>query len=399
MPNIPLTTVQVPIKVGGVKVPTTYEVMVQPDDLKKYANLDAFVTEKTTKVAIASFDDGADDIPMKSLLVDIDPVQAGSGDPSPDNVRAISGHSAVSVYKRGKNLLQNNLTSQTKNGTTITVNPDKSITVSGTPSAQVRVAINSGQFWVANEQAYISIGTMPTGTRLFCTRTEGATTTYPTVTGGTLGTSGAIFSGLVLEINTTFNGTAFTIYPQIELGSSATAYEPYNPDSQDITIPLGQTVYGGALDVVSGVLTLTHRGFDMGSVNWINYKAGGFKYETGNAPVTTYENDPKLKCSMYKTVSNQVTIEDYLASLATPNGTIYVGNSTYGTDASAFKTAMTGQTIVHKLETPQTVQLTPTEVDTLLGSNNIWADTGDVVAEYRADATLLYEKIMAAIGA
>ncbi len=38
--------------------------------------------------------------------------------------------------------------------------------------------------------------------------------------------------------------------------------------------------------------------------------------------------------------------------------------------------------VVYGLAEPKTYQLTPAEVTTLLGVNNIWADTGDVSLEY-----------------
>ena len=47
-------------------------------------------TLANTPVPIASFNDGTDN-PLKSLTASIVPVQAGSGDPSPTNVRPISG--------------------------------------------------------------------------------------------------------------------------------------------------------------------------------------------------------------------------------------------------------------------------------------------------------------------
>lgn len=58
--------------------------------------LDMYVTD-TASGAIASFPDGADNIPVKSLAVDIEPVQSGSGDPSPTNIRPISGHTSAVV--------------------------------------------------------------------------------------------------------------------------------------------------------------------------------------------------------------------------------------------------------------------------------------------------------------
>lgn len=45
-----------------------------------------------------------------------------------------------------------------------------------------------------------------------------------------------------------------TIVPQLELGSTATAYKPYQGDTY--SADFGQTVYGGTLDWAAGVLTL-----------------------------------------------------------------------------------------------------------------------------------------------
>ena len=51
-----------------------------------------------TDAAVASFDDGADGIPVKALTVGIEPVQAGSGDPSPDNICPISGWTGANIF-------------------------------------------------------------------------------------------------------------------------------------------------------------------------------------------------------------------------------------------------------------------------------------------------------------
>lgn len=64
----------------------------------------AMLPTDTASGAVASFPDGADDVPMESLIVSIEPVQEGSGDPSPDNVRPISGWSAAEVTVNGKTI-------------------------------------------------------------------------------------------------------------------------------------------------------------------------------------------------------------------------------------------------------------------------------------------------------
>ena len=57
-----------------------------------------------------------------------------------------------------------------------------------------------------------------------------------------------------------------------------------------------------------------------------------------------------------------------------------------------FKTAMSGVQFVYELKTPFTVQLTPSQMQTLLGENHIFADTGDVNATYRADTKLFIDQ-------
>ncbi|MBR2716200.1 MAG: hypothetical protein IKD79_00500 [Oscillospiraceae bacterium] len=51
----------------------------------------------TASGAVASFSDGAEGLPVKDLLVNIEPVQEGSGDPAPDNVRPISGWTGANI--------------------------------------------------------------------------------------------------------------------------------------------------------------------------------------------------------------------------------------------------------------------------------------------------------------
>jgi hypothetical protein len=55
---------------------------------------------------------------------------------------------------------------------------------------------------------------------------------------------------------------------------------------------------------------------------------------------------------------------------------------------------VTGVLTVNDTTPPTTYQLTPTEVKTLLGSNNIFADCGDVDVEYVRDATLIINKLL-----
>ena len=65
---------------------------------------------------------------------------------------------------------------------------------------------------------------------------------------------------------------------------------------------------------------------------------------------------------------------------------------------SAGATPTTGAQVVYELATHVTYHLTSQEITTLLGQNNIWADTGDTSVTYRADTKLYIDnKITQAI--
>ena len=64
------------------------------------AQVIASMPHDTASGSIASFPDGAA-MPVRDLSVDIEPVQAGSGDPSPENVRPISGWTECKVTRTG----------------------------------------------------------------------------------------------------------------------------------------------------------------------------------------------------------------------------------------------------------------------------------------------------------
>lgn len=55
----------------------------------------------STLASVMTIADGANDIPVDELVVGIEPVQSGSGDPAPDNVRPISGWTGVNVSHSG----------------------------------------------------------------------------------------------------------------------------------------------------------------------------------------------------------------------------------------------------------------------------------------------------------
>ena len=215
------------------------------------------VTEIIENESIASFSDGADNVPVSELIVNITATQAGSGTPSPSNPRPISGHSSC----------------------TITVEDD----------------IDDPQ-----------------------------------------------------EVKT-------------------------------VTISLGNTYYGGTLNVTTGVLTVTH-----GYINYTGDISEAWYYTSSLNRVYIFIPDA-IKSLDTPIASNIIayngsyTPSDYTGHI-NPQGNFEIFAPASITSASDWTTWVANNNIelVYKLDTPTTVQLTPTEVRTLLEDNNIFADTGDV---------------------
>ena len=127
--------------------------------------------------------------------------------------------------------------------------------------------------------------------------------------------------------NYTFDGT---YYLQIELGSTATPYETYTGSTTDIALP--ETVYGGTLDVESGVVNTT----------W-----GNIASYAGEALPGEWISD-----------------RDVYSSGAVPT---------------------TGAQVVYKLAEPITIQLSPKQIAALSGVNTIYSDAGTLTVTGRED--------------
>lgn len=192
---------------------------------------------------------------------------------------------------------------------------------------------------------------------------------------------------------TDYYGAVYRGDISINYPATDTSYHAYNGSVTPIEFPdSAGTVYGGSIRLNqdgTADLTVTHGGVDMGSLNWAYTNSTFYADVTGKA----HGND--ILCSAYK-VSNATGfyVLDYEIGGGGSNSYVYVKDPNY-TDAATFKAAMSGQTLVFELETPQTYHIENVElVKTLYGLNNIWADTGDISLVYRADpATFTSEQI------
>ena len=224
---------------------------------------DAAFTSATTSGASVAFTAPAAGLPLKSLIVNIEPTQSGSGDPSPGNVRTITGQSEANIV------------------------------ISPTRTASDGKTINI---------------TIPT-----------------------------------------------------EVG----------------------TVYDGTLDAVSGKLTINKYGKKIKDFSW-SYSTAASRFEAIPSPAVkrAVQNNilaAGLMCECYKPAAASGIPNECIGVLTSQK--VIIKDNRY-TTVSAFTAAMGEYLVVYELSEPIEYQIEPKAITTLLGTNNIWSDAGDVSIVY-----------------
>jgi len=184
-------------------------------------------------------------------------------------------------------------------------------------------------------------------------------------------------------------GTDIQGYIQLELGSTATPYEPYT-QSNNLTIQFGQTVYGGTLDVEDGVLRVLNIRVLAKDLNWSKHTTGvNNVYYTSDLqssikkPVNSQTALDDFICSDYETTS-----WDYLFSAhrigigVNADGRIAIGNENI-TQLTDFTNSIQDTQICYPLAIPTEIQLTPHQISLLKGVNNISTDGDSITLTYR----------------
>lgn len=317
---------------------------------------------------------------LQECVVKLEPVQSGSGTPAPDNVRPISGHTEVDVLRCGKNKLQVIAESKTQYGMTYTVNADGSISVSGTPTGNAQLLLNN-RIPLSASMGNITLSGLSNATNVVwnnfvlydsngnvtATLMSGTTYTKAPITFDISSYTDTAYGILGIKRRSNDTACSGTVYPQIEIGTSATDFEPYKGNLYQIQI--GQTVYGGSLDVLSGVLTVD-RGFveydGSSDESWAKI-ANEYRY---NIP------RPSDITILSGAISNEFKYHGGVGSTC-PDGSFYVGGSNLGAvkndtiTLADWKTWLSSSPfqICYELALPFTIQLTPQQISTLIGKN------------------------------
>lgn len=329
-------------------------------------------TDITTPAPIMTFNDGGDNIPMKSLIAEIKAVQAGTGTPSPQNVRSISGWNNVNVDKHGINLLNPNTLTigyrlLVSNGQPDSVaSNERAITdyinVKGGQSYYLRVgnlgSTTYGQCWYDKNKNYIS-GIYSNATN------ENKAFVAP---------DNAYF--LRCTVDTTKQNAVN--YP-----STNTEYVAYQGVTE--TIALGQTIYGGYLDVLSGKVTITHEKVNLSDLTW-NRSSQGYRFYATLPSGYPWQSGLTMYCSCFAFdgVGNsdlgyygaENTIRYYFNPDKNPSYELYI-RTTVDT-VEDLQPLLSGQTFVYPKLTPTNLSVRGTNISTLSGLNNIYADSGDI---------------------
>jgi hypothetical protein len=167
---------------------------------------------------------------------DYEPYTGGIASPNPDYPQGMNCVENPTVSVAGKNLLVNNAKSKQIRNLIYTVNEDKSISVKGTYEVGKDVTESDiylfGTFNDEGQYVYIPKGrysintiSVPNGTYIAREKTKGSIINSENII-KTLSEQDCYFYSWVFRITKdgTYNST---IYPQMEVGKTATEYEPY----------------------------------------------------------------------------------------------------------------------------------------------------------------------------
>ena len=312
--------------------------------------------------------------PLKSCICYINPTQSGTGDPSPTNSRPITGVSSVNVVNLGSLNFWNELW---EIGSLTTSGSDYSSTTRIRSIGYTQVPPNTIFYMCSNGQTADIHFYDENKAHLSYVQKSNTTFTTPT------GTRYIRFC-MAVTYGTTYNDDISINYP-----STDTTYHAFVNSSTLTPVSLGQTVYGGEVDVVGGE-GISNYGYLVldGSEDWdLYYMQNGFALSI---------SDMKIGSAMqgYSNFLPTITSSSQFGIRfggSTNNNIIYccriMGEIEGVTDLETWKTYLSTNNLIicYPLETPETFSVDPETLETLEGINNIWHDAN-------GNIEIVYEK-------
>lgn len=339
--------------------------------------------------AIASFTDGGNNKPLKGLKVAISPIQEGSGTPSPQNKRPISGWTGANVTVCGKNLFNEKFSDYSASNAYLYY---------GRLSNNQALNISFEDKDTSIDISGISIG-------FAYNYTTGAVTNYRWSINNDV-----ISSNLTNVTNRGDYGNTIIIYPKdettfnklnarynikITIGSDAESYTPYVGTTYSIPFKDSQgnplTIYNGEIHIrrTNGVWTgeIVDKGYYIelgGNLDYQSYVYSGKNgiYVGNVLPVSMN------RALGVANMSNKV-------GSGGNDGTIWAGVNSknlywlaildiLSMTLEQFKTWIDSnhlQLVIYSSTPINTYSINPPDIPnilTRLGYNNLWSDTGDI---------------------
>ena len=336
----------------------------------------------------------------KNVSVKITAVQSGSGTPSPQNVRPISGWDECKIDRVGKNLLPMTVASikalntngtwsgnaYTLNGVTFTVLTDvdgnvTGINANGLASATTLLKISDFSFPIGS---YIKTGCPSGGSTSNYWFGGSSGNQYGSELAFTVSDSSTVYNAIIAIANG-YTANNLVFYPMIRLATETDAtFEPYK--GKTYIIQLGDTIYGGTIDATTGVMKVTHAFVTLNSshitnasVNSITDTLGGKRVNTNITGVKYTQNTPTVISNALQWNNDvYLTTEPWTVGVADDGHiVIRVAGATTANEAKAYLANNTIE-LCYELATPMTIQLTPQQIKLLEGYNLISANTGDI---------------------
>lgn len=172
-------------------------------------------------------------------------------------------------------------------------------------------------------------------------------------------------------------------------------------DTYNITWSEAGEVFGGYLTITNGEVKLT-KTYSLvtynGSETWaVHTSSNGFYIRNTNMKIGALQYG---KCNRLPIVYSSASMGVALGS-GSSNNIIYVYHITDNisgvTDMTTWKTWLSNNNlqVYYPLANQVTYDLTPTQINTLLGDNNIWSDTGNITeCVYQRDLNIVINKIL-----
>lgn len=304
------------------------------------------------------------------------------------------GKYGIEVETVGKNRLQNDLISQTKNGITVTINEDKSITFNGTTNAYTEFILSDNlDITLKNGIKYIlsthKEGTISGGNSYFNIISSDKTELYVYNNNTSVNSMTPSADINIIKSNIVFGAncvlTNFTIYPMLEENQDMTEYQPYQERTsvielnaplrslpnrvKDIAYIRNNKLY---VDRKVGTVVLD------GSEGWDKIQEATTSTDYYYAYTSVYDNVIGLK---YTGISNNFIVKQ---------GTYITASSTVDSDMLGV-----GGTVSSKIrmfiKKSRLTEMTTTELKTWLSTHNTQVDyeLATPVTEEYGDITIL----------